>query len=225
MSGLARPSGVLTAGPNLRDAATRTATVRAMTCEVISNEGACKWPVAADGLCLIHLLRRLDGFTDDELGLPLGTRRPPKPERLCEVVMDTGELCGRPQRGRGLCNAHWARRYTCHWPDERMGEPFRERGRTCEVVMDDGQTCARRHYGRGLCRDHWYRQIKLHWPDERMGEPFRRGRKGCDIVMDTGEACPGMHCGRGLCRIHYVRRHVLGWPDERMGEPIRDDGR
>jgi hypothetical protein len=84
----------------------------------------CHWPVAADGLCLVHLLRQVGGFTEKQLDLPLGV----EPEVRCDWVMDTGEVCDSPVKARGLCRMHYERRWRYGFDDERMGTPRRTTG-------------------------------------------------------------------------------------------------
>lgn len=98
-------------------------------CKSVTDDGvSCPEPSHVRGWCRGHYMRVCNGWSDEDLKLPLGVRRPrpTKPPRLCQELMHTRERCERPSIGL-ICSTHRGRR-AAGWPPERMGEPIRTKG-------------------------------------------------------------------------------------------------
>lgn len=149
-----------------------------MRCSVLleTTQTACPYDAVTDQLCLIHHLRRVVGWSDDELTVAFGHGRPYSP-RLCPQIMDSGAPCGREVVSRGLCSGHRAR-VRAGRSEEMMGRPFERVAAAtgCSVLMHDtGKPCGRAVRSNGMCVPHQSRS-KIGWTAERMGLPIRHRR-------------------------------------------------
>lgn len=123
-------------------------------CTVIEHhtDRPCPRPHSTTGLCGMHYVRRRNGWTDDELGLPPFARRAPRTARTCVVTMHDDTRCGRRVARDDMCLGH-CRRVDAEWPPDRLGAPFRGTPR-CGVRTPDGPCRTRVATHGDRCADH-----------------------------------------------------------------------
>lgn len=164
-----------------RDTWTALRTVTCM-CDIEMHDSTrCPFDAVTAGLCLIHRLRQIEGYSEAEMGIAFGTDRS-ELRRLeakppCRSVNSDGVACPEPARTRGWCIGHYAR--VCRgWTAEEMKIPLGEARprpakalRFCQELMHTGERCGR-PTAMTLCRTH-YDRAHRGWPPERMGEAIR----------------------------------------------------
>lgn len=164
------------------------------SCPVVWHDTGVECALAVDskGMCTLHYERHRRGWSDEELGLPVGACRTSLKEKaLCWVVWhDTGVECGDTVDSKGLCAFHYGRHMN-GWSDDELGLPKgasrkQKKETTCPVIEDEtGVNCPRPVKCKGMCRFHYQRVLKQ-WPPERLGEPPRdhtRSAERCDLAQ------------------------------------------